>query len=152
MSKTKTYVKAILIPLLLGAATGLITQGSMNYSTLQKPALSPPAILFPIVWSALYILMGVSWGMIELEGERDASLKRLYYIQLGVNLLWPVVFFTLRWRLVAFFVIILLDVLVAVMILRFSKVKRTAAYLQIPYMLWILFATYLNLGVYLLNR
>ena len=96
--------------------------------------------------------MGVSYGMIRQTGRPESSDSLIYYLQLGVNLLWPIAFFLLKWRLFAFFWIILLDVLVLVMVFKFYAKDRTAGLLQIPYAVWVIFATYLNLGVYLLNK
>ena len=152
MSKLRNYTSSIAVPLLLGAAVGFLTMGSMDYDSLIHPPLSPPGILFPIVWTILYILMGVSYGMIRQKGRLVSSDSLVYYLQLGVNLLWPIAFFILKWRLFAFFWIILLDVLVFAMLFRFYSKDKTAGLLQIPYAIWVIFATYLNLGVYLLNR
>ena len=152
MSKLRNYASAIAVPLLLGAAVGFLTMSSMDYDTLNHPPLSPPGILFPIVWTILYILMGVSYGMIRRTGRPESSDSLIYYLQLGVNLLWPIAFFLLKWRLFAFFWIILLDVLVLVMVFKFYSKDRTTGLLQIPYAVWVIFATYLNLGVYLLNK
>lgn len=152
MSKLRNYATAIAVPLLLGAAVGFLTMGSMDYDNLNHPPLSPPGILFPIVWTILYILMGVSYGMIRQTGRPESSFLLIYYLQLGVNLLWPIAFFLLKWRLFAFFWIILLDVLVLIMVFKFYAKDRTAGLLQIPYAVWVIFATYLNLGVYLLNK
>lgn len=152
MSKVKTYIISILIPVALGGLVGFLISGSMNYDQLNQPPLSPPGILFPIVWSILYILMGVSYGMLKTRALADIEVNLIYFVQLGVNLLWPIAFFVLQWRLFAFFWIILLDVLVIAMIVKFYRRYKTAGYLQIPYLAWVLFASYLNLGVYILNR
>ncbi|MBR2280790.1 MAG: tryptophan-rich sensory protein [Ruminococcus sp.] len=146
------YALAIIIPLALGGIVGFITSGSMDYDMLRQPALSPPAILFPIVWTILYILMGVSFGLLMDKGVLDDNVKWIYYIQLFVNLVWPILFFTLKWRLLAFIWIIVLDFLVLTMVVKFYGKDKIAGLLQIPYLAWVLFATYLNLGVYLLNR
>lgn len=152
MSKFKIYAKSILIPVIVGGIVGLIISGSIDYNTLQKPFLSPPSILFPIVWTILYILMGISYGILQSNQLVDEKINMIYYLQLAVNALWSIFFFTLKWRLFAFLWIILLDVLVIVMIKKFYDKNKTAGLLQIPYIIWTLFATYLNLGVYLLNR
>ena len=146
------YALAIIIPLALGGIVGFITSGSMDYDMLRQPALSPPAILFPIVWTILYILMGVSFGLLMDKGVLDDNAKWIYYIQLFVNLVWPILFFTLKWRLLAFIWIIVLDFLVLTMVVKFYGKDKIAGLLQVPYLAWVLFATYLNLGVYLLNR
>lgn len=152
MSKFKTYVKAIAIPVLVGVLVSLIISGSIDYNSLEKPFLAPPSILFPIVWSILYILMGVSYGILKDKALTDSSIDTIYYLQLFVNALWPIAFFVLKWRLFAFIWIILLAILVAIMIIRFYQKDKLSGLLQIPYLLWTLFATYLNLSIYLLNR
>ena len=152
MSKFRIYAQAIAVPLLSGAAVGLLTSGSMDFDMLKKPPLSPPAILFPIVWTILYVLMGVSYGLIKDRSTPDSTDSLVYYLQLGVNLLWPFAFFVLKWRLFAFFWLLLLDALVIIMALRFFRRDKTAGWLQIPYTVWVLFATYLNFGVWILNR
>ena len=152
MSKFRIYAPTIALPLLSGAAIGLLTSGSMDFDMLKKPPLSPPAILFPIVWTILYVLMGVSYGLVKDRSTPDSTDSLVYYLQLGVNLLWPVAFFVLKWRLFAVFGLLLLDALVIIMALRFCRKDKTAGRLQIPYTIWVLFATYLNFGVWILNR
>lgn len=123
----------------------------MDYNELQKPFLSPPGIVFPIVWTCLYILMGISYGMLKSKGLNSEKITLSYYIQLGVNALWSIFFFVFKWRLFSFFWLVLLIFLVVDMIQKFYSADKTSAFLQIPYLLWLLFAAYLNLGVYLLN-
>ncbi|MDE5587359.1 MAG: tryptophan-rich sensory protein, partial [Bacilli bacterium] len=101
MSKVKIYVKSILIPVILGGIVGFLISGSMDYSSLEKPFLAPPSILFPIVWTILYILMGVSYGRLESKSLMDDKSKTIYYLQLFKNLLWPIFFFVFKWRLVS---------------------------------------------------
>ena len=152
MSNLKTYAKSILIPVIVGGVVGLIISGSIDYNSLEKPFLSPPSILFPIVWTILYILMGISYALLATKDLIDSKTKLLYYVQLFVNALWSIFFFTLKWRLFAFVWILLLDVLVTLMIIDFYKKSKIAGLLQIPYLIWILFASYLNLSIYLLNN
>ena len=151
MNKAWTYVKSILVPVILGGIVGFIISGFIDYNSLQKPPFAPPSILFPIIWTTLYILMGVSYGRLNSKELTDEKIDMIYYLQLVINLLWPIFFFVLKWRLFAFFWILLLDATVIIMIMRFYKKDKIAGLLQIPYILWSLFATYLNLGVYLLN-
>ena len=151
MSKFKNYALSIIIPLALGGIVGFLISGSMDYDMLNQPPLSPPSILFPIVWTILYVLMGVSFGILRDKHLNDSNVKLIYYVQLIVNLLWPIAFFVLKWRLFAFIWIVILDALVVLMIFTFYKRDRTAALLQLPYLAWVLFASYLNLGVYILN-
>lgn len=152
MSKFKIYAQSILIPVLAGGLVGFLISGFMDYEMLQKPPFSPPGIVFPIVWTVLYILMGLSYGIIKDKSEVDSDTRTIYYLQLIVNLLWPIAFFILKWRLFAFFWIVLLDFLVIIMTVKFYRKNKTAGLLQIPYAAWVIFATYLNLGIYLLNR
>lgn len=152
MSNFKTYAKSILIPVIVGGVVGLIISSSIDYNSLEKPFLAPPSILFPIVWTILYILMGVSYGLLETKDLLDSRAKIIYYVQLFVNALWSIFFFTLKWRLFAFIWILLLAFLVILMVAEFYKKNKTAGLLQIPYLLWTLFALYLNLSIYLLNK
>ena len=151
-SKVKIYAKNILVTLILGTAVGLLSRSNEAFDALTKPALAPPAILFPIVWSVLYTLMAISYSQLEIRRRADDGTKLIYWLQLIFNLLWPIAFFNLGWRLFALVWIILLDILVAAMALRFYKAYKPAGLLQIPYLLWVLFATYLNFGFYILNR
>lgn len=150
--KIKNYVLSILIPVLVGVVVGFITVPFMDYNTLEKPLLSPPGILFPIVWTILYTLMGVSYGILKDKNLTDKEIDFIYYLQLGINALWSIIFFVLEWRLFAFFWILLLIVCVIIMIMKFYSKNKLAGLLQIPYLLWILFASYLNLSIYLLNK
>lgn len=150
--KIKIYAFSILVPLLLGAAVGILTSGSSNYDGLQKPALAPPALLFPVAWSILYTLMGISHGILKANRLQTPDTETVYYAQLVVNLIWPFLFFSLGWRLFSFIWIVLLDILVILMTVRFYNRNKTAGLLQIPYCLWVIFASYLNLSTYLLNR
>lgn len=126
-----------------------------NFDTLNKPKSTPPAILFPIVWTILYILMGISSYLIYCN-KTDQKFKNracfVYIIQLIVNSLWTLFFFRLNMILFAFIWLLLLILLVIIMIIKFYNIKPIAAYLQIPYILWLLFAAVLNFSIYLLNR
>ena len=152
MSKFFTYFKAILVPLIVGAVIGIIMSGFIDYESLKQPPLAPPSWLFPVAWTILYILMGVSFGILEVNDVMDSKAKTIYYIQLGINALWSIIFFVLKARLFAFIWILTLDIAVIVFLSVFYKRNNNAGLLQIPYLLWVLFASYLNLGVYLLNR
>ena len=131
---------------------GFITSGFIDYKSLIQPPLAPPAILFPIVWTILYTLMGVSYGILDVNGLVNSNINTIYYLQLFVNALWSIFFFTLKWRLFSFLWILLLTILVIIMIVEFYKKNKIAGLLQLPYLLWILFATYLNFSTFLLNR
>lgn len=152
MENRRIFITSIAIPILIGFVVGIITMLFMDYEILQKPPLAPPNWLFPIVWTILYALMGVSYGILQSKGKLDEEAKRIYWIQLGINVLWPIAFFVLRWRFFAFLWIILLVLAIIQMIRMFTKRDSLAAKLQIPYLIWTLFASYLNLGTYILNR
>lgn len=152
MSNFKIYLKSILTTVILGGLVGLIISGFINYETLERPLFSPPSSIFPIVWTILYVLMGISYGILKSNGLVNQEINLIYYSQLVVNLLWPIAFFVLEWRLFAFLWIILLIVLVINMIIKFYNKNKLAGLLQIPYLIWLIFAAYLNLGVYLLNK
>jgi len=141
----------LFFPLIAGGIIGFLTSGNVDYSYLVKPPLSPPGILFPIVWSIIYLLMGISYYILNKNDNTNIIVSTIYYIQLFVNLLWSIIFFNLEWRFFAIIWIILLDILVITMIYLFYKKDKTAAYLNIPYLIWILFATYLTIGIYVLN-
>ena len=153
----KTLLVCILIPLIVGTVAGLLTMGGMEqFASLNKPPLSPPAWLFPIAWTLLYTLMGISSYIIYISEEpEEKSIKSralsTYGYQLLVNFLWPVFFFNFQWYLFSFFWLALLWILVAKMILEFGAISRLAALCNIPYLLWLSFAGYLNLGIWLLN-
>jgi tryptophan-rich sensory protein len=154
MKNLKALVICILIPLSVGALSALLTNNSMNtYEKLIQPPLSPPGWLFPIVWTILFILMGISSYLIYVsDSPYKKSALRIYAIQLAVNFFWTLIFFNMERYLFAFIWLLLLIVLIVIMIMSFSRINKTAAYLQIPYLLWVSFAGYLNLGIYLLNR
>ena len=152
MNRIIIYIKAILLPVLIGALVGIITSGSMDYNMLQKPPLAPPGAVFPIVWTILYILMGASYGILKVNNQTDEEIDWIYYIQLAINALWSIIFFNFKWRLFAFVWIILLAVAIISMIRKFFGKNKIAGLLQIPYILWVIFATYLNFGFYILNR
>lgn len=153
----KTYAIAIAIPLAVGILSALLTMGNMDiYSEVITPPLSPPSILFPIVWTILYVLMGVSSGLVWQNREvdkRSADKGLLYYaMSLVFNFLWSIIFFNLRQFLAAFIWLLVLLYLIIRTILSYRKVSLPAALLQIPYALWVTFAGYLNLGIWFLNR
>jgi len=151
---SKEEIISILIPIIGGFLSGIISLGGIrDFNMLDKPFLSPPGFLFPIVWTILYFLMGISSYLIYNEQDYHSSCcLKIYAINLFLNFLWTPIFFGLGLRLFAFIWIIILDLVVVYMIMCFYKVNKKAAYLQIPYLVWCLFATYLNLSIYLLNR
>ena len=144
--------KNVILPIILGGLVGLIISQFMDYNTLQKPPLSPPGFIFGIVWSILYLLMGIAYGILVYKGKSDVAVSKIYWTQLIVNLIWPILFFVFKLRLFSSVWIILLLILVIDMIIKFYKKDKIIGYSQIPYLLWIMFATYLNIGVYILNK
>lgn len=144
--------KNITLPITLGGLVGLIISQFMDYNTLQKPPLSPPGFIFGIVWSILYLLMGIAYGILVYKGKSDAEVSKIYLTQLIVNLIWPILFFVFKLRLFSSIWIIILLILVISMVIKFYKKDKIIGYSQIPYLLWIMFATYLNIGVYILNE
>lgn len=140
----------LFLPVVLGSLVGFIISGSINYNELVKPPLAPPSWLFPIMWTIIYLLMGISYYLLKQDNDNEV-LSKIYYVQLGVNLLWSIIFFVFEARLLACIWIVLLDILVGLMIYWFYNTKKISGYLNILYMLWILFATYLTIGIYVLN-
>lgn len=140
----------------VGALSAWLTREDMRYfqDRVIQPPLSPPAILFPIVWGILYLLMGVGMARVVLsvQSRERTNGMQIYLLQLAVNFIWSIVFFHLRSYLLALAVLMLLLGLILWMIHRFRQVDKPAARLQIPYLLWVCFAAYLNAGIYLLNR
>lgn len=140
---------------LVGALSALLA-GNMTefYSTLVKPALSPPGWLFPIVWTILYALMGLSAYLIYRSNAAQSEKKNaliIYAAQLFVNFLWSIVFFRFKSLWLAVAVIVILLALIVWMLLVFRKISPVAAYLNIPYLIWTLFATYLTVSILVLN-
>ena len=153
MIKLKSLLWNLFIPVFGGVVVGFLTKDSMNvYSQAVQPKLAPPPVVFPIVWSILYILMGISSYMIyESKSIRKEKSLYVYYIQLILNFTWPFVFFNSKMFLVAFCVLMLLWAVAIWMAVLFYKIKPVAAYLQIPYLIWLGFAAYLNLSIGILN-
>ncbi len=155
-NKLKTYAIGTAIPVAVGLLAAFLTRDSMDiYQSIARPALAPPAILCPIVWTILYILMGIGSVIIynsEADTEDKSRALLLYGLQLAVNFFWSLLFFDQRAFLTSFVWLVLLWILIVAMIAGFYKIHRTAARLQIPYLLWVTFAGYLNWMIYLLNR
>ncbi len=153
--KWKTYAFWIILSEAVGALAGfLIRDGVKIYSeTILKPPLSPPALVFPIVWTLLYALMGISAARVRLAPASRArhTSTNLFIAQLVVNFFWPLFFFNLQAFGFALVWLILLWVLVLALIFVTCRVDKGAAWLLVPYLVWLTFAAYLNAGVYLLN-
>lgn len=155
--KIKPYVLSIAMALSVGGLAAFLTRNSMDiYNEVTQPPLAPPSVLFPIVWTVLYILMGISAAIVYVNRDTDLPAAKnalnVYAMQLIVNFAWSLIFFRFRAFLFAFLWLLLLLFLIIRMILAFRKISPLAAYLQIPYALWVTFAGYLNFGIWWLNR
>lgn len=152
--RVKQLLIALAIPLAVGGLATLLSGGMGDYQAVIQPPLSPPGWVFPIVWTVLYLLMGYSSYRVYTAGKSPALTKRalqLYATQLLLNFVWPIVFFAFEWYLAAFVVLIALWVLILLTLRAFTVIDETAGDLLLPYLLWVTFAGYLNLGVYFLN-
>ena len=155
--KIRIYAVSIAISLGIGVASAFLTRNNMDiYSLVKTPPLSPPAFLFPLVWTILYILMGIGSAMILTTATSPLSERKnalsVYALSLFFNFFWSIIFFNMRAFLFSFIWLIALLILIVTTIFRYSRINKTAAYLQIPYAIWVAFAGYLNLGIWLLNR
>lgn len=146
---------AIVLITQLAGMLGSLFSGNTGqlYTSLIKPPLSPPGWLFGVIWPILYLMMGIAAYIIYQTAQTPERQKALtlYWVQLFVNFIWPIVFFRFEWYWISAAVIILLDILVFMTAVSFYKINKAAGYLMIPYLLWILFATYLNIGAAVLN-
>lgn len=147
----KKLVAFIVITILIGSFFSLFINVSTSYNSLIKPSLSPPGYIFPIVWIILYILMAISLYLVT-KSNQDINIYKLYFYQLLANSLWTVFFFGFGLRLLSFLWIILIIILNILLLKEYYKTNKLAVYLQIPYLIWLLFASYLNLAIYILNR
>lgn len=155
--KVKSYVYSLIIALGVGGLSALFTSGNMNiYKEIVKPPLSPPSIVFPIVWTILFTLMGISAAMIynntvASKLERDSALLT-YGVSLVFNFFWSIIFFNLQMYFFAFLWLLALLYFIIKTIIKYYKIDKIAAYLQIPYLVWVTFAGYLNFAIWYLNR
>lgn len=150
----KPFLISLAIPLGIGLIAGALIRDSVTlYSTMEKPFLAPPSWLFPIVWTVLYLLMGISSYLIWAKESNPAMKKQAlitYATQLFLNFIWPLIFFNRQNYLMAFTILLALWYFVFRMIQDFNAIHPLAGKLQIPYLLWLTFAAYLNLAAYLL--
>ncbi len=154
--KLLPYIVSCLISLGVGILSAVVTSGNMDiYERIAKPPLAPPGILFPIVWTVLYILMGISAARIYIGRENNLAESKdalaVYAMSLAVNFTWSIIFFNLGAFLVAFVWLLLLLSLVITTVVRYYPLDKPAAFLQLPYILWVAFAGYLNLAIFILN-
>ena len=152
--QNKTLMKCILLPLLTGAVSGFLTRNGMReFMQMPQPALSPPSWAFPIVWTILYVMMGIaSYEILLSETTEKVSALSVYGTQLIFNFCWSLIFFCLKNYLLAFVWLIAMWGLILAATVKFWKIHRQAALLMVPYLLWTTFAAYLNFGVYAMNR
>lgn len=152
----KRLIISLIIPLAAGGLAAFITRGDMDlYNSIKRPPFSPPGIVFPIVWTVLYILMGISLYLVWNNGDAYADKTAAYTLfgfQLFLNFIWSPVFFSARQFLLAFIILAVLWLSVLAMIISFYRIYKPAALLQIPYLIWLTIAGYLNIGVYILNK
>ena len=154
--QTGKLLAALLIPLAAGGFSAFLTRDGMrHFQTVPQPPLSPPAWVFPVVWTVLYLMMGAASYLVLTSAASAPRRERaltVYGLSLAANFLWPIVFFTMRMYLAAFLLLLVLWVLAAIAALLFSCIDGRAGRLMVPYLVWLTFAAYLNLGVWLLNR
>lgn len=148
----KNLITCIAIPLAVGSLSALLTQNSMRaFEAMDKPPLSPPGWLFPVVWTILYILMGIASYLVLTSGKPNDDALTIYGIQLIFNFFWSILFFNLGLCLIAFIWLVVLWLLILRTTILFFRIVKAAGILLIPYLLWVTFAGYLNLGICLLN-
>ena len=148
----KKLILCIAVPLAVGSLAGLLTRDSMQlFETLEKPPLAPPGWLFPVAWTILYVLMGIASYLVLVSGKPCRNAMILYAVQLVFNFLWPIVFFNFQLYLFAFVWLVALWVLIFATATAFYRISKSAGILMVPYLLWVTFAGYLNLSIYLLN-
>lgn len=150
----KKLIFSLAVPLLVGGISGLITRNSVEvFESLIKPPFAPPAWIFGPVWTVLYLLMGIS--LYRVLKEKDSDIQKaliLFGVQLFLNFIWSPIFFILNLRLLAFIIILILTLFVVLTAKNFYKIDKLSGLLFIPYIIWLVFASILNLSIYLLNR
>lgn len=150
-----TLIISLLIPLIVGGASSAISSKAMlAYGTMDKPPLSPPAWVFSVVWTILYIMMGLALYFIIMSGDESANTTIaliLYGVQLAMNFMWSYIFFNKGMYLAAFIWLLIMWIVVIVCVFKICSISKVATYMFIPYILWIAFAAYLNFGAYVLN-
>lgn len=148
----KKLIICLVIPLAVGSLSAFLTRNSMEtFESINKPILAPPAWLFPVVWTILYILMGIASYLVLTSGKENRTALIVYSIQLVFNFLWSIIFFNLELYLFAFIWLVLLWLLILETAILFYQISKSAGYLMLPYLLWVTFAGYLNYFIYLLN-
>lgn len=153
--KLKRLIVCLAVPLIIGGLSALLSGPGMElFASLEKPPLSPPGWLFPVVWTFLYLLMGLaSYLVLESGGEQKqiSAALTMYGVQLAVNFFWSIFFFNMQLYLFSFFWLVLLWCLILATLISFYRLSKPAGLLLVPYLLWVTFAGYLNLAIALLN-
>lgn len=153
--KWKQLLLCAAIPLAVGGVSAFLTRDAMKeFSQLNQPPLSPPMWVFPVVWTVLYILMGVGSYLVWSSGRRNGEKRKallVYGLQLAFNFLWTIFFFNCGWYLFAFAWLVALWGLILWTFLLFRRQSQPAGWTLVPYLAWVAFAGYLNFGIYLLN-
>lgn len=153
--RVKPLIISLLIPLAVGGLSALLTRNSMEaFGALNQPPLSPPGWLFPVVWTILYLLMGLASYLVFVNGHNRRKVQNalfVYGVQLFFNFLWSIIFFNQERYFFAFFWLLALWVLILITLVLFYRIHKPAGLLFIPYLVWVTFAGYLNLGIALLN-
>ncbi|WP_052356840.1 TspO/MBR family protein [[Clostridium] dakarense] len=161
VKEVRNFLISILIPLVIGYASSFISQMlsgvdiATSYSQLIKPGFAPPSFIFPIAWTIIYILMGISSYIIMKKDYKSTKVKDAmfyYWLQLGLNFLWSILFFGLDLRFTAMADLIIMIIILIIMIFKFRKLDKKVAYLNIPYLLWIFYALFLNYFIWTINR
>lgn len=148
----KKLLFCIFIPLLTGALSGYLTKNSVElFSTITKPPLAPPGWVFPVVWTLLYLMMGIASYLVLISEQPNQQALILYATQLILNFLWPILFFNFELYFFSFVWLVLLWWTILKTIELFYEISKPAAFLLIPYLLWVTFAGYLNFAIALLN-
>lgn len=154
MIKIKPFAISLAIPLAVGVLSAFVTSGSMQqrYAEMAKPPFAPPSWLFPVVWTILFILMGAASYLVYISENADKKPALLLYgVQLGLNFIWPIIFFVFGKYLFAFAWLMLLWFAVIAMNVKFFRINRLSGYMIVPYVIWLAFAAYLNSFAYILN-
>ena len=153
----KKLIFAIALPLVVGGISAFLTKdGTSMFKTIEKPPLAPPSWLFPVAWTILYILMGIASYIVYSNNEIVKTKERdnfllVYLVQLVFNFFWSIIFFNLKQYVFAFIWLVVLWILILLLTMNAKKINKTSFYLLIPYLIWVSFAGYLNLGIAILN-
>ena len=140
----------LFFPLICGSLIGVLISNFMDYSTLIKPLLAPPGYIFPIAWSIIYLLLGLSFLLYKSKNN-NLTLDKIYYLSLAINLSWSIFFFVFKWYLFTCIWTVILLLSVIYLLKLFYSQNKSSFYLNLPYLLWLIFATYLTFGIYILN-